>query len=1125
MINVGAPTDDVQGNTTYNDAPFVQASLSTDPGISALFAGSSEHYVLTLGPGDKVRMFNDATGYGDYLTISAGKVLAFFHNKDAGDESSTPSLLDNGRVDKNDLVGLSLGTGAKITLFGAGVDGDIVSNFNASTGLISVNSLVPGNSIAALSISGGVSGRIIAPGNISNVSIGVGAEQITTSSDGTYEYDFGGSLTSGPGEALLAAYVPESGKAAGNIGKVVVGSIEKIIGGIGGSGAVGGAITNVTVKSDYDGFDILAGAGGTGARGGAGGAVASVLVVGFDAPAAAVPVEGSIVISGGQGGVGLDGAGGVGGAISKVFVGYSQLNAKSVSPLPLAYQVSVIGGGGGDGARSGGAGGSLSDLNVYTSVNGDLVEDEIYLAAGDGGSALTGNGRGGVGGNVSKVLAVNLDDNPALFDNIVIKAGDAGTSLGAGSAGGAINGATVLAESVALTAGAGSAGGTTGGGGGNIANVTLSYTPTDRLEILQIAAGDGGQGVLGAGGRGGSINKVNGLFLDFSADVVPVDSSLTAGAGGTSLQAVGGRGGGLSSISLFEPLAVAIDPSTLVPPADESIAFRAGAGGDGFKGGGIGGAVTGLTFFGYNTLPTVYAGNGGSATGQGPGGAGGSISNIAFQAFNLSAARPGDRVVLAQAGNGGVAAGTGTGGSGGAISSATVFASIGSGQFLPVYPVEAHVHVFAGQGGAGATGGVGAGGSVTKSVASAASGDVQIAAGHAGPAGTSVKAASGGALTNVSASASGSLSLQAGDGRLGGTGGRINGATWFGINPATSQPDVGVSPTGSVDVQAGQGSVGVGAGAQAGAGGALSRLGGLAGDSGLTRIHAGDGNGGAAGVKAAAGGSISDVNLFGGLGLVDLRAGNGGSLAPGSAGAGAAGGNVSGVNGFAGVSFLAVAAGDGGDSGVANGRGGKGGSVSSLNIFGDIGRRTGSNFGLDGMGGIFAGAGGLTAGSDAKLNGKAGNVTNITAAAISSIVAGRPTTVAPENFQLVSAVDRVYLRGLVAPEVNAKGGFTNFATANFVGGVAANPSADGANVFKIDNLGSTEPISSNPYPWQLGTAKPVDGLVAATTLSNNRNFRPQAWLAPAPVTVSPSGWALVDYRNNFSFNPLTGTSS
>ena len=68
-------------------------------------------------------------------------------------------------------------------------------------------------------------------------------------------------------------------------------------------------------------------------------------------------------------------------------------------------------------------------------------------------------------------------------------------------------------------------------------------------------------------------------------------------------------------------------------------------------------------------------------------------------------------------------------------------------------------------------------------------------------------------------------------------------------------------------------------------------------------------------------------------------------------------------------------------------------------------------------------------------------------------------------------------------------------------------------------------MTSNPSEWELGTTKPLDGLVAATTLTNNRNFRPQAWLAPAPLTVSPTGWALVDYRNDFNFNPLTGTSS
>ena len=1124
IINVGAPTDGA-GNTTYNEAPFVQASLSADPGIADLFEGSSDHYVLTLGAGDKVKMFNQATGYGDYLTISAGKVLAFFHNKDASTEFSTSSLLDDGRVDKNDFVGLSLGTGARITLFGAGVDGDIVSNFNSSTGLISQNALVAGNTIAGLSISGGVNGRIIAPGNVSNISIGVGVEQITTSSNGAYTYDFGGSANSGPGEALLAAYTPDPGKAAGNIAQVVVGNLDQIVGGAGGSGGKGGAITGVTVKADYDGFDILAGAGGNGSPGGAGGAVTSVLVVGFESPSAAVPVSGEIMIAGGQGGIGSAGAGGAGGAVSKIFVGYSQLNTNSVSPLPLAYSVGVSGGDGGQGTSAGGAGGSLADVNVHTSVNGDPLKDEIYFAGGNGGEALTGQGRGGSGGSISKVLAFNINDNPLSSDNIVIRAGDAGTSLGAGSAGGGVSAATALAEEIEILAGAGSSGGTTGGAGGRIGNITLSFSPTDRPEVLQIAGGTGGQGGSGAGGRGGAVDQVSGLFLDFSGGIAATDSAVVAGSGGKSLQGVGGQGGSLSTIRLFEPQPDNLDSSTGVPSTHEKIAFQAGAGGDGLRGGGLGGAVTGLTFFGYNTLPTINAGNGGSAsaTGQGPGGAGGTVGNVAVQVFNLSAARPGDRVLVAQAGNGGAAAGTASGGAGGSISSATVFASIGSDRFQPVYPVEAHVHLLAGQGGAsGAGGGVGAGGSVATATVSTASGNLNVVAGSAGSAGTGVRGASGGSLTNVSASASGDVNLEAGDGRLGGAGGRINSAAWFGINAATNQPDDDFAPGGSVEIQGGQGSVGVGTAPKAGAGGSLSRLGGYAGDTGVTQIYAGDGNGSVAGGRAAPGGSVSNINLFGGLGVVDLRAGNGGSLTSGSAGTGGAGGSVSGINGVAGVNFLVVAAGDGGDAGTAGGKGGNGGNVSSLNIFGDIGRREGSAFGIDGMGGVFAGAGGLTAGADTQLNGKAGNVTNITAAAISSIVAGRPTTVAPENFQLVSLVDRVYLRGLTAPEVNASGGFTNFGTANLVGGVATEePSAAGSNVFKV----STGAVTSNPYAWELGTTEALDGLVAATTLTNNRNFRPQAWLAPAPLTVSPTGWALVDYRNDFNFNPLTGTSS
>ena len=361
-----------------------------------------------------------------------------------------------------------------------------------------------------------------------------------------------------------------------------------------------------------------------------------------------------------------------------------------------------------------------------------------------------------------------------------------------------------------------------------------------------------------------------------------------------------------------------------------------------------------------------------SATGQGPGGAAGPSAMLRFR-FSISVplARETESLLLRPATGVLLRHGLWRGRVGRFLGTVS----------LPLDPAgfsrlsgRSNVHLLAGQGGAsGVGGGVGAGGSVATATVSTANGDLKVAAGSAGSAGSGVRGASGGSLTSVSASASGDVNLEAGDGRLGGAGGRINSATWFGTNAATNQPDAGFAPTGSVEIQGGQGSIGVGTAPRAGAGGSLSRLGGYAGDTGVTQIYAGDGNGSVAGGRAAPGGSVSNINLFGGLGVVDLRAGDGGSLTSGSAGTGGAGGSVSGINGVAGVNLLAVAAGDGGDAGTAGGKGGNGGNVSSLNIFGDIGRRQGSAFGIDGMGGVFAGAGGLTAGADTRLNGKAGN--------------------------------------------------------------------------------------------------------------------------------------------------------
>jgi hypothetical protein len=202
VINVGAPTDSDPLNRTYTEAPFLLADTSTDPGIAALFAGSTDNYYLQLGAGDKVRMWSDTQGYKDFITVSTGKILVFFQDKNP---------LDGGRVEAADLTGLSLGVGAAVSVAGS-VDGDIIGNFNSKTGLISRTELLADPvSISSLNIAGGVNGSVIAGGAIGKISIQGKVEQISTSSVGNYTYDFGGSHAFG--EQTLAAFTPAAGKA------------------------------------------------------------------------------------------------------------------------------------------------------------------------------------------------------------------------------------------------------------------------------------------------------------------------------------------------------------------------------------------------------------------------------------------------------------------------------------------------------------------------------------------------------------------------------------------------------------------------------------------------------------------------------------------------------------------------------------------------------------------------------------------------------------------------------------------------------------------------------------------------------------------------------------------------
>jgi hypothetical protein len=91
-----------------------------------------------------------------------------------------------------------------------------------------------------------------------------------------------------------------------------------------------------------------------------------------------------------------------------------------------------------------------------------------------------------------------------------------------------------------------------------------------------------------------------------------------------------------------------------------------------------------------------------------------------------------------------------------------------------------------------------------------------------------------------------------------------------------------------------------------------------------------------------------------------------------------------------------IAAGNGGSTG-GSGHGGNGGDLENIDVHDDIGARSGEAFGFDTMGGLFAGAGGANTSSSHSpgaldpRDGHAGSVLNVTADAIASIVAGRPT--------------------------------------------------------------------------------------------------------------------------------------
>ena len=164
-----------------------------------------------------------------------------------------------------------------------------------------------------------------------------------------------------------------------------------------------------------------------------------------------------------------------------------------------------------------------------------------------------------------------------------------------------------------------------------------------------------------------------------------------------------------------------------------------------------------------------------------------------------------------------------------------------------------------------------------------------------------------------------------------------------------------------------------------------------------------------------------------------------------------------------------IVAGNGGNATGLGGVGGNGGSVNGINTLGDIGLFDGTTFGVNGMGGIFAGVGGH--GENSVTFGKNGNVTNVTADRIASIVAGTSAGPVAVNF-----VDNITVR---------LGSGTNSATTL---GANTDGTTDPAEFILpafdfLDANGNTQ-FDLGADPLHDPSEVPIDGLVLANVIGS-----------------------------------------
>ena len=1037
-----------------------------------------------ISTGDQLDIFNAVTGFNvPSVQANNGTVVAFFLDRNAL-PGGNPALA--GQVFADELVGISVGKKASLTV-NINVHGDIVTNLNGAGTLVSSTSVgKPSFGIGGLTMAANVFGDILSGGDIKNINLVGSVDNVLagTATNG-HAVDFSGGTAAPTG---IISNVAKAGKHGANINNVTVNTLAangRIQSGDGGLTAVGGAITNVLFNADTDAFTVQSGAGGDGTAGvigGTGGTINTVTVVG----AAATSVNVPITILGGHGGNNAAGHGGTGGMVQFLAIGADTpidpaTDMATVSADLLGQNVIVRGGDGGSGIK-GGNGGVVTDSQIVGVIPDDGVtgangpNPEIQVMGGNGGVPDSADrGKGGRGGNVAQVVAENRDTaSTGLAASILVQGGLGG----AAARGGNVSFIDLLGSILTVNGGDGGSGINKGGNGGSLNSVGIESQTGIFAHQITLNGGIGGNGTSGVGGAGGNVYNID--LPDADLTTLTINSGLHAN-GGTGGNGVGGAGGNVGADTTAAVVTGGVSLNNSAPSGViGTVAVRTGVGGDGTRGGGAGGSVDTFDLLGVDFSFSLTAGAGGNTTGTGAGGVGGSLTNVGISNVSPVAtalANPTGLSGAVSSGAGGVGGGAGgLGGKGGDLTGVSL-------------NVVYNVSVVAGAAGDGPSG-AGAGGLINGGAATSLQGSTLITAGSGGL--NSGSASNGGSINAFVAAAQTNIALISGNGGSGGSGGSITSCG------TTDNALTGVPNVGNLTVTAGNGTSRNGV---AGVGGSITGFTGSVADGGTTAITAGAGGGGATSTASGHGGGIDTVTLTGTRDASELINGattqtitidGGAGGAAGNAARGRTGGSVNAVTIYdldTGTVVQHIAAGDGA-SGLR--KGGAGGNVTEVHVglpgdaVADIGIRSGAAFGYAAgdAGGIFAGVGG----NGSKHLGANGIVNDITAAAISSIVAGKDTP------RLCAKVTHVDLEGFTVLTADATGAFTNIGTANFVGSVQ-NPTAPGASTFK-----QGDGLIATADPNDLPTNNFAGEAVLTVDAAGNLILVDQVEPADAPIT-------------------------